>query len=70
MNAAQTWWYLLLVPMAFGISVVYRSLRETSYAQYWYSVFVMTLQVVVGIAALSLSIGFFVQLIIPLINLP
>ena len=70
MNAAQTWWYLLLIPMAFGISVVYRSLRETSYTTYWRSVFVMTLQIVVGIAILSIAIGVFVQLAIPLINPP
>ena len=56
--------------MAFGISVIYRSLRETSYSVYWRSVFVMTMQIVVGIAALSLAIGLFVQLAIPLINPP
>ena len=56
--------------MAFGISVVYRSLRETSYTTYWRSVFVMTLQIVVGIAILSIAIGVFVQLAIPLINPP
>jgi len=70
MNAMQTCWYLLLIPMAIGISVIYRSLRETSYSVYWRSVFVMTMQIVVGIAALSLAVGLFVQLAIPLINPP
>jgi hypothetical protein len=70
MNAMQTWWYLLLIPMAVGISVIYRSLRETSYNKYWRSVFVMTLQMVAGIMVLSIAIGLFVQLAIPLINQP
>ena len=70
MNAMQTWWYLLLIPLAIGISVIYRSLRENSYNAYWRSVFVMTVQIVVGIAAISLAVGLFVQLAIPLINPP
>ena len=56
--------------MSFGVSVVYRSLRETTYATYWRSVLVMTLQVVIGISILSAAIGVFVQLAIPLINPP
>jgi hypothetical protein len=70
MNAVQTWWYLLLIPMAIGISMIYRSLRETSYNDYWRSVFIMTIQIVVGISALSLVIGALVQLVIPLLNQP
>ena len=70
MNAVQTWWYLLLIPMALGISIIYRSLRETTYNKYWKSVFVMTTQIVVGVSVLSITIGAFVQLVIPLLNQP
>ena len=70
MNALQSWWYLLLLPMAFGIAVVYRSLRERSYSTYWRSVLVMTGQVVVGIVALAAVLGVFVQYVIPLLNSP
>ena len=70
MNAVQASWYLLLIPMAIGISVIYRSLRETSYNEYWRAVIIMTMQIVVGISALSLVIGAFVQLVIPLLNQP
>jgi hypothetical protein len=70
MNAIQSVWYVLLLPMAFGISVVYRSLREQSYATYWRSVFIMTGQVVIGIAAIAIALGIFVQWIIPLLNQP
>ena len=70
MNAVQASWYLLLIPMAIGISVIYRSLRETSYNEYWRSVIIMSIHIVVGISALSLVIGAFVQLVIPLLNQP
>jgi hypothetical protein len=70
MNAMQPVWYLLLLPMAFGISVVYRSLREYSYTLYWRSVVVMTSQVVFGIVAIAIMLGLFVQFVIPLLNLP
>ena len=70
MNAMQPWWYVLLIPMAFGISVVYRALRESSYATYWRSVSIMTGQIVVGICAIAVAIGIFVQLIIPVLNSP
>ena len=68
MNAMQTWWYLLLIPMAFGISVVYRSLREETYATYWRSVLIMTGQIVVGIITLAVVLGVFVQKVLPLLN--
>ena len=70
MNAFQSTWYLLLIPMAFGIAVIYRALREESYATYWRSVVIMTGQIVFGIAAIALVLGMFVQFVIPLLNQP
>jgi hypothetical protein len=70
LNAMQSVWYLLLIPMAFGIAVVYRALREPSYNTYWRAVVIMTLQVVFGIAAIAIALGVFVQWVIPLLNQP
>ena len=70
MNAMQSWWYLLLLPLVFGISVVYRALREENYAKYWASVIVMTGQVVLSIVGIAIALGIFVQFVIPLLNLP
>jgi hypothetical protein len=70
MNALQSTWYLLLIPMAFGIAVIYRALREESYTTYWRSVVIMTGQIVFGIAAIAFVLGMFVQLVIPLLNQP
>ena len=68
MNVLQSTWYLLLIPMAFGIAVIYRALREESYATYWRSVVIMTGQIVFGIASIALVLGMFVQFVIPLLN--
>jgi hypothetical protein len=70
MNAMQSWWYLLLLPLVFGISVVYRALREENYAKYWLSVVIMTVQIVFGIVGIAIALGLFVQFVIPLLNQP
>jgi len=70
MNAVQSVWYPLLIPMAFGIAVIYRSLREESYSTYWRSVVIMTSQIVFGIAAIAIALGAFVQFVIPLLSQP
>jgi hypothetical protein len=70
MNAMQSWWYLLFIPLVFGISIIYRALREENYSKYWQSVFIMTGQVVLGIVGIAIALGLFVQLVIPLLNQP
>ena len=70
MNAMQSIWYLLLLPMSFGIAVVYRALREETYTMYWRSVLVMTAQIVFGIAAIAVALAIFVQYVVPLLNQP
>jgi len=70
MNAMQSWWYLLLIPLAFGIAVIYRALREEDYGIYWQSVIIMTVQIVLGIGGIAIALGVFVQWVIPLLNQP
>jgi hypothetical protein len=70
MNAMQSWWYLLLVPLVFGIAVIYRALREQTYTRYWQSVCIMTLQIVLGIVGIAIALGVFVQFVIPVISQP
>jgi len=62
------WWYLLLIPMAFGISVIYKALRDPTLEHYWRQVLVMTVQIVAGMIALSIVLVILVQIILP--NLP
>ena len=59
------WWYLLLVPLAFGISVIYRALKLQSLDHYWRAVFSMTAQIIVGMIGLGIALLILVVVILP-----
>ena len=63
----HTWWYLLLVPLAFGISMVYRALKLQSLDHYWRAVFTMTAQIVLAMIGLGIGLVLLVSVIVPLI---
>lgn len=66
-HVLQEWWYLLLIPLAFGISVIYKALRSSQLQRYWQSVLSMTGQIVAAMIALALVLVFLVQVLVPLI---
>ena len=59
------WWYLLLVPLSFGISVIYRALKMPSLDRFWRAVAMMTVQIVLVMAALAVALVVLVELVIP-----
>lgn len=65
LNAVQQWWYLLLVPLAFGIAVIYKAVRLPSLAEYWKQVAIMTAQIVLAMLGLAIGLIILVQVIIP-----
>ena len=65
MNVFHDWWYLLIVPLALGISLIYKALRMSDLDRYWWSVATMTIHIVVGMIGLGLALLILVQLIIP-----
>ena len=66
-NFFHEWWYVLLAPLAFGISIIYKAVRLPSLEQFWRSVFVMTLQIVLAMIGLGIALVVLVQVIVPLI---
>ncbi len=66
-HALQDWWYLLLIPLAFGIAVIYKALRSSQLERYWQHVLVMTGQIVAAMIALALMLVVLVQVLVPLI---
>lgn len=53
-------WWLLLIPMALGVSVVYKAIKvradDSGRLQgYWQAVAVMTIQIIVGMIALAIA---------------
>ncbi len=63
-NFFHTWWILLLLPLSFGISVIYRALRVPDLDHYWRAVGMMTLQIVFWMAALGISLVILVQVLL------
>ncbi len=60
LDVHNTWW-IFLIPMAFGISVVYRAARLRSLDRYWRSVLAMTFQIVMGMVLLGVASYLFVM---------
>ena len=66
-HALQDAWFLLLIPLTFGISIVYRAIRVQNLDHFWRGVVVMTTQVVLAIVALAVALVVLVQLVLPVL---
>jgi hypothetical protein len=64
-NLFHDWWYLLLIPLSFGISVIFRALKLPNLDGFWRAVAMMTVQIVLVMAALAAALVVLVQLVIP-----
>jgi hypothetical protein len=64
-NVFHDWWYLLLIPLSFGISVIYRAVKMPVLDHYWRAVSMMTVQIVLVMVALAIALVVLVQLVIP-----
>ena len=63
LNAIHDWWYVLLVPLAFGISIIYKAVRLHSLEHFWRNVLVMTTQIVLAMIGLAIVVTVIVLLI-------
>jgi len=64
-SAFHEWWFVLLIPLSFGISVIYRALKLPSLEHYWRSVISMTAQIVLFMLGLGIALVIVVVQIIP-----
>jgi hypothetical protein len=55
-------WWLLLLPLSLGISVIYKAVRMRDLDGYWRAVLVMTAQIVLGMLALAVASFLLVEL--------
>ena len=62
---AHEWWYLLLVPMSFFISIAYKAVRLQTLDGFWKAVVIMTIQIILGMLALAAAFYLLVQVYIP-----
>ncbi|MFM2165500.1 MAG: hypothetical protein RL325_1937 [Planctomycetota bacterium] len=62
------WWWLLVVPMAIGVSMAYKAIRVHDLAEWPKAVARMSLQVVAAIV--GIAIGLYLLVIVLLPHLP
>jgi hypothetical protein len=61
------YWWALLVPMALGVALVYKAVRNPKLERFWQSVAVMTTQVIAGMVLLGVASYLIVMWFIPFI---
>jgi hypothetical protein len=59
-NIHELWW-ALLVPMALGVSVVYKAVRVKTMDHYWREVVIMTAQIVLAMIMLGAAVYVFIE---------
>lgn len=64
----DAWWPLLLVPLALGISMIYKALRLPTLDRWMISVGIMTVQIILAMALLAVGLVLVVQILIPAIT--
>lgn len=67
-NFFHEWWYLLLLPLSLGISIIYKAVRLPSLDHFWRSVMVMTMQIVLAMISLAIALAILVQVVVPLMR--
>jgi hypothetical protein len=63
------WWYLLLIPMCFGIATIHKALRMEELGNFWREVALLTLVILLYMIGLAIAIVLIVQLVIPAVQL-
>ena len=51
------WWWALVFPLAFLMSMTWKSIRQDDMSRYWPAVLRMSVQVVLGMLGLALLVG-------------
>lgn len=58
---AHSFWYLLILPISFFLAVGYKAVRIRDLKGYWTAVFVMTVQIILGMIGLAAAFYVLVQ---------
>lgn len=64
LDAHDLWWWFLL-PLAFGVSVVYKAIRLPSMRRFWWQAMRMGVQIVAVMIALSIILYIIVEQVAP-----
>ncbi|MFM1830418.1 MAG: hypothetical protein RLZZ558_758 [Planctomycetota bacterium] len=61
------WWWIMVVPMVLGVSVVWKAVRLPAMHRYWREVAMMSMQVLLGMVALAAGLMILVRVIVPML---
>ena len=64
-SLVHDWWYLLILPLSIGISIIYKALRLGSLDRFWHNVVIMSIQIILSMIGLAIALLILVQWIIP-----
>ncbi len=67
MPGVERWWMLLVVPLSFGIALIYKALRMPKLDHVWRGAGVMTVQILLGLFGLALLFLVVVQIVVPML---
>jgi len=67
MPSIDSWWPLFLIPLAIGISMIYKAIRLSTLDRYVVGGGVMTVPIVLAMVLLALGLYLVVQFLIPAI---
>lgn len=62
-----SYWWALVLPLSFLISMAWKAVRQTDLAGYWSAVLRMSAQIVLGMVALSVLLALVVRVLVPII---
>lgn len=65
---AHKYWFLLLVPLAIGISFAYKAVRVPDLREFPRQLAVMTIQIILAMIGLGIAFYLFVQFVVPFIT--
>jgi len=63
----QNWWWLLVIPMAFGVSMAYKAIRVQDLSEWPKAVVRMALQVIAAVIAIAIGTYVLVILLLPML---
>ena len=63
--AAHRYWWLLIVPLAIGVAMSWKSVRLKTLEHYWRDVISMSVQIVLGVAGIAFGLFILIQFVLP-----
>lgn len=65
--AVPSWWWVLVFPLSFFLSMGWKAIRVEDFDGYWKAVLRMSAQIVLGMLGMFVALAVLVRVVLPLI---